>query len=105
MLRKQLGHTSAMLKIILIIDLVILGVLLLVVTVLICYSYHFLARTIYESPANLSTILSANQYISLAFSAVTVISILGSGALSLVAARSLKKKHIANTVSSWVYTS
>jgi hypothetical protein len=99
MLRKQLGHTSAMLKIILMIDLVILGVLLLVVTVFICYSYHFISRSIYESPANMGIILSASQYIVLAFHAVTVISILGSGALSLVAARSLKKKHIANTVS------
>ena len=99
MLRKQLGHTSAMLKIILMIDLAILGALLLVITVLAIYSYHYLVRTIYESPANIGTILSATQYITLAFNAVVVVSILGSGALSLVAARSLKKKHIANTVS------
>jgi hypothetical protein len=99
MLRKQLGHTSAMLKIILGIDLVILGVLLLVVTVLICYSYHFIGRSIYDSSASLGIILSATQYITLAFNAVIVISILGSGAVSLATARSLKKKHIANTVS------
>lgn len=97
MLRKQLGHTSAMLKIILVIDLVILGALLMVITVLICYSYHYLDRSYYESPPNIGTILSATQYILLAFNAVVVISILGSGALSLVAARSLKKKHLANT--------
>jgi len=97
MLRKQLGNTSAILKIVLAIDLAILGVLLLVITVLICYSYHFIGRSIYESPANLSIILSATQYISLALSAVIVISILGSGAVSLAAARSLKKKHLANT--------
>ena len=104
MLRKQLGHTSAILKIVLAIDLAILGVLLLVITVLICYSYHFIGRSIYESPASLGTILSATQYISLALSAVIVISILGSGAVSLAAARSLKKKHLANTVSPSMYT-
>jgi hypothetical protein len=99
LLRKQLGHTSAMLKVILAIDLVILGVILLVATVFICYSYHSVGRDSYSSPGNIGSILSATQYIGFAFDGVTVISILGSGALSLATARSLKKKHIANTVS------
>jgi hypothetical protein len=100
LLRKQLGHTSAMLKVILAIDLVILGVILLVATAFICYSYHFVGRdSYYDSPGNIGTILSATQYIGFAFDGVTVISILGSGALSLATARSLKKKNIANTVS------
>lgn len=101
MLRKQLGHTPAALKVALGIDLAVLGIILLPVIVLTSYGYYFIGRQDYRFyEANVTYILLAATYMGLAFKGVTIISVLGSGALSLIAGRSLKKKHMANTVSS-----
>ncbi|KAF2996477.1 hypothetical protein E8E13_004826 [Curvularia kusanoi] len=101
MLRKQLGHTPPALKVALGIDLVVLAVILLPVIVLSSYGYYFIGRESYRSyQDNLTYILLAATYMRLAFNGVIIISAFVSGALSLSAGNSLRKKHMANTVSS-----
>lgn len=100
MLRNQLGRSTAMLKVTLGIDLAVLGLILLTLTIMSIYALYWVGRSLsMDSPSNLYTVLNATIYLGLAFDAVTLLSVLGSGALAFVAARSLKKKHIAGAVS------
>ena len=99
MLRKQLGHNSSALKIGFGLDLFILGSLLCSLVVLLCYEYWWIGRSYWKRPSSFSFNSMASAYVSLAFDAVYMISILASGVLSLLAARSLRKKHAASGVS------
>ncbi|KAF2625179.1 hypothetical protein BU25DRAFT_412980 [Macroventuria anomochaeta] len=96
MLRKQLGHNPSALKIAFGLDLFVLGGLLLSYVVLLCYTYWRAGRFYRTRLSGFSFNYIASTYVCLAFDAVYMISILASGVLSLLAARSLKKKHVAS---------
>lgn len=101
MLRKQLGHNPTSLKVVLLVILFVLGSILLSYIVLNSYIQWWFSRE-YNSRdySNIpDTELMATNYLGLAFDCVFLISIIGSGALSLVAANSLKRKHVAGSVS------
>lgn len=99
MLRKQLGQNLSVLKIVFGIDLLILGALLLTVTAMLCQYYYYYGHrrgNYWDYPSN----LFASVYIDLAFNAFEVLSIIGSGILSILAVKSLKQRGMAQTVSS-----
>lgn len=95
MLRKQLGQNLSFLKVVFGIDLLILGVLLLTTTVLLCQYYYWYAHRgdSWDYPSN----LYASVYIDLAFSAFEILSVIGSGVLSILAAKSLKQRGMAQS--------
>lgn len=99
MLRKQLGQNLSILKVVFGIDLFILGVLLLTTTAMLCQYYYWNAHRGdsygWDYPSN----LFATVYIDLAFNAFEILSILGSGVLSILAVKSLKQKNMAQTAS------
>ncbi|KAH6644024.1 hypothetical protein C7974DRAFT_12783 [Boeremia exigua] len=101
MLRKQLGHNPSSLRIALGIDLFVLGSLLLSSVVLVAYLYWHFSRAYFRGYISISPM--SPLYVTLAFSAVFLISILASGALSIAAARSLKKRNSAsNSFVAWI---
>lgn len=94
MLRKQLGHNPSALKIALGVDLFILGGLLASYVGMSCYESYWTPRSHYEGDYD----WMASSYVNLAFWVIYLPSILASGALSLLAVRSLQKKHVAGSV-------
>jgi hypothetical protein len=98
MLRKQLGQNLSVLKVVFGIDLLILGVLLLTTTAMLCQYYFWYAHRgdSWDYPPS----LYASVYVDLAFSAFEVLSIVGSGVLSILAVKSLKQRGMAQTVGS-----
>ncbi|KAJ4341447.1 hypothetical protein N0V87_001838 [Didymella glomerata] len=95
MLRKQLGQNLSVLKVVFGIDLLILGVLLLTTTAMLCQYYFWYAHRgdSWDYPPS----LYASVYVDLAFSAFEVLSIVGSGVLSILAVKSLKQRGMAQT--------
>lgn len=96
MLRKQLGQNLSVLKIVFGLDVLILGVLSLVFTAMFCNYYYHQGRGYYYRP---EVNIIAAVYTSLAFDAFEVLSIIGSLAMSVLAARSLQQRKMAKTVS------
>ena len=96
MLRKQLGQNLSVLKVVFGIDLLILGVLRLTTTAMLCQYYYGYAHRgdNWDYPSN----LVATVYIDLAFNAFEVLSVIGSGVLSILAVKSLKQRGMAQTV-------
>lgn len=99
MLRKQLGASTSALKIAFGLDLLVLAALLITYVVMTCYLYYWNTRLLYGYYRSSWFNWLAANYVSLAFTCVYMISILGSGVLALLGARSLKKKHGAGSVS------
>ncbi|KAF1931641.1 uncharacterized protein M421DRAFT_2288 [Didymella exigua CBS 183.55] len=100
MLRKQLGQNLSVLRVVFGIDLFILGVLLFTYTVMLCQYYYELGRNDYFNPG---VNIAAAIYISLAFDALHVLSIIGSGALSVLAVKSLRQRSMAqSSLLAWV---
>ncbi|KAJ8109176.1 hypothetical protein OPT61_g7655 [Boeremia exigua] len=95
MLRKQLGHTSSTLKAAFAFDLFILGGLLLSRLALQCYTFWMSSR-LNRMDFNSSFNWMVVSYVNLAFDGVFLVSILASGALSILTALSLKKKNGAS---------
>lgn len=96
MLRKQLGHNPSVLKVALGVALLVLSGLLVSMVALGCYVYWMGADDGQDS--SLTTyynLLSAVNYIRVVFWALFMISLLASGAVSLLAVRSLRKNHVA----------
>lgn len=98
MLRKQLGHNPSALRMVFGPILFVLGGLLLSYLVIVSYLYSHYGRLSYGYD-DVDIDVMSPTYISLAFDGMFLISILGSGALSIIAARSLKKKHGTSNVS------
>ncbi|KAF3045176.1 hypothetical protein E8E12_010361 [Didymella heteroderae] len=95
MLRKQLGQNLSVLKVVFGIDLLILGVLLLTTTAMLCQYYYWYGHGSYWRSG--PTSVYASVYINLAFNAFQVLSIIGSGVLSILAVKSLKQRSMAQT--------
>lgn len=101
MLRKQLGQNLSILKVVFAIDLLILGALLLTTTAMICHYYYWIGHD--RDSWNYPTSLTRTVYIDLAFNAFLILSVIGSGVLSLLAVKSLKQRSMAQTVRSLSY--
>lgn len=96
MFRKQLGQDLSVLRVVFGIDLLILGALLLALVATLSYYYYWMGRSYYQLGIN----IMASVYISLSFDAFYILSIIASGVLSVLAAKSLKRKNMSQTVSS-----
>jgi hypothetical protein len=101
MLRKQLGQSLSVFKVVFGIDLLILGVLLLTTTAMLCQYYYWYAHRgdDWDYPSS----LFATVYIDLSFNAFEILSVIGSGVLSILAVKSLKQRGMAQTVRSPLY--
>lgn len=97
MLRKQLGHNPSGLKNALGLILLVMGGLLLSYVAIQCYLYN--AQMDLYRGYTIAIDYSSPVYIGLAFDALVIISMLFSGALSIIAARSLKKTYNTSNVS------
>ncbi|KAJ4987725.1 hypothetical protein SVAN01_06749 [Stagonosporopsis vannaccii] len=102
MLRKQLGHNPSGLRMVFGSILFVLGGLLLSYLAIQSYFLWNFGRMDYGYN-NITIDVMSPSYISLAFDGTFLVSILSSGALSIAAARALKKKHgTSNSLTVWI---
>jgi hypothetical protein len=99
MLREQLGHNPSALKIFLGLDLFVLGGLLASTVAINCYMYWLGTEAAWTTSISRNFNFMAVRHVNMVFRVLYLISILASGTLSILAVRSLKKKHMAGGVS------